>query len=122
VSAHEELRELVQRYARAADARDIPALEALFDPDAELDGVRGVMRLPQWLETMRTPRPDGYSMHMLGDPLIVLDEAAGKATLDTYGVVYAPDRTLGMRYIDDAVRAQGRWVIRHRVSRIVWSR
>jgi hypothetical protein len=122
VSAHDDLRALVQRYARAADARDVAALEALFHPDAELDGVRGVMPLPQWLETMRSPRPEGYSMHMLGDPLIVLDEAAGTAALDTYGVVYAPDRTLGMRYVDDAVNERGRWVIRHRVSRIVWAR
>ncbi|HVM66520.1 MAG TPA: nuclear transport factor 2 family protein [Acidimicrobiales bacterium] len=122
MSAHDDLRALVQRYARAADARDVPALEALFHPDAELDGVRGVMSLPQWLDTMRAPRGEGYSMHMLGDPLIALDEAAGMATLDTYGVVYAPDRTLGMRYLDEAVHVRGRWVIRRRVSRIVWSR
>jgi len=122
VSAHEELRALVQRYARAADGRDVPALEALFQPDAQIDGVRGPMPFAQWLDTMRAPRGEGYSMHMLGDPLIVLDEAAGTATLDTYGVVYAPDRTLGMRYVDDVERTEGRWRIRHRVSRVVWAR
>ena len=122
MSAHEELRALVQRYARAADARDVPALEALFDPDAQIDGVRGPMPFPQWLDTMRAPRGEGYSMHMLGDPLIVLDEVAGTATLDTYGVVYAPDRTLGMRYVDEVGRKDGRWRIRHRVSRVVWMR
>ncbi len=122
MSAHEELRALVQRYARAADARDVPALEAVFHPEAQIDGVRGPMSLAQWLDTMRAPRAEGYSMHMLGDPLIVLDEPAGTATVDTYGVVYGPDRTLGMRYIDDVVLFEGRWRIRHRVSRAVWSR
>jgi SnoaL-like protein len=122
MSASDELRAMVQRYARAADERDVPALERLFHPDAEIDGVRGVMPLSAWLDTMRAPRGEGYSMHMLGDPLIVLDEAAGTATLDTYGVVYAPERTLGMRYIDDVVSVDGRWLIRHRVSRVVWSR
>jgi hypothetical protein len=122
VTAYDELRALVQRYARAADDRDVPALEALFHPDAEIDGVRGPMTIAAWLDTMRTPRGDGYSMHMLGDPLITLDEGAGTATLDTYGVVYQPERTLGMRYVDDVVLTDGRWLIRHRVSRAVWSR
>ena len=34
VNAADELRALVQRYARAADDRDIDALAALFHPDA----------------------------------------------------------------------------------------
>jgi hypothetical protein len=122
VNAHEELRAMVQRYARAADERDVPALEALFHPGAEIDGVRGPLPLAAWLDTMRAPRTAEYSMHMLGDPLIVLDERAGQAIVDTYGVVYAPDRTLGMRYIDDVVLVEGRWLIRHRRSRAVWTR
>ncbi len=122
MSAHDDLRALVQRYARAADARDVAALEALFHPGAEIDGVRGVMPLAQWLDTMRGPRPEGYSMHMLGDPLIEVDVGAGRGTLDTYGVVYAPDRMLGMRYLDEVASARGEWRIRHRISRIVWSR
>ena len=121
-NAHEELRALVQRYARAADARDVPALEALFHPDAEIDGVRGPMPIAQWLDTMRAPRGEGYSMHMLGDPLIVLDAGGERATLDTYGVVYQPERTLGMRYVDEVERVDGRWLVRHRTSRAVWSR
>ena len=121
-AAHEELRALVQRYARAADERDVDALAALFDPGAEIDGVRGPMPVAAWLDTMRTPRGGDYSMHMLGDPLIVLDEAAGTATVDTYGVVYQPERMLGMRYIDDVALVEGRWLIRHRRSRAVWSR
>jgi len=122
VTAHDDLRALVQRYARAADERDIAALESLFDPDAQIDGVRGPMPFAQWLDTMRVPRAEGYSMHMLGDPLIVLDPGGTTARLDTYGVVYQPERTLGMRYVDDCELVGGRWLIRHRTSRAVWSR
>jgi SnoaL-like domain len=122
VTAHDELRALVQRYARAADERDIAALESLFHPDAEIDGVRGPMPFSSWLDTMRAPREGGFSMHMLGDPLIALNPGGTRATLDTYGVVYQPERTLGMRYVDDVQLVEGRWVIRHRTSRAVWSR
>ena len=41
VTAHDELRALDQRYARAADARDVAALAELFHPDAEIVGSRG---------------------------------------------------------------------------------
>ena len=118
-SAQDELRALVQRYARAADERDVPALESLFHPDAEIDGVRGPMPFATWLDTMRAPRTEGYSMHMLGDPLITLDPGGLRATLDTYGVVYQPERTLGMRYVDEVERQIGRASCRERVCYVV---
>jgi hypothetical protein len=69
-------------------------------------------------------------MHVLGDPLILLDEAAGSATLDTYAVVYQlgdtaagqSDLTLGIRYLDDVARYEGRWVITRRVAHTLWTR
>ena len=47
---------LVQRYARAADERDVDALAALFHPDATIEGSRGAQSLAEWLDTMRAPR------------------------------------------------------------------
>jgi hypothetical protein len=122
----EELRALVQRYARAADDRDIETLASLFHPDAVIDGTRGSQTVDGWLDGMRAPRTFPTSMHVLGDPLI--DLAA--QTLDTYAVVYQlgdraegqADLTLGIRYLDDVVRHTDRWVIRHRVARTVWMR
>ena len=69
VTPHEELRALLQRYARAADERDVAALAELFHPDAEIVGSRGTQSLEEWLETMRAPRAFPTSMHMIGDPL-----------------------------------------------------
>src|SRR4051812_40909958 len=102
----EELRALPQRYARAADARDVDALASLFAPHASIVGARGEQSLDEWLDTMRAPRAFPGSMHVLGDPLIDLREGADEGTLDTYAVVYQlgdqqagqGDLTLGIRY------------------------
>ena len=127
---HEELRSLVQRYARAADERDVDALAALFHPDAEVVGTRGTQGIGEWLDTMRAPRTFPTSMHVLGDPLINLEAGADQAALDTYAVVYqlgdpgadGGDLTLGIRYLDDVERHSGRWVIRRRTARTLWMR
>jgi hypothetical protein len=126
---HDELRALVQRYARAADERDVDALAALFHPDATIQGTRGAQTLDDWLDIMRGPPAFPGSMHLLGDPLIELG-TDDEALLDTYAVVFQlgdrdagqSDLTFGIRYLDEAVRLDGRWVIRRRTARTVWMR
>jgi SnoaL-like domain len=130
VSDHEEIRALLQRYSRAADERDIDVLASLFHPDAEIAGARGEQTLEEWLDTMRGPRAFPSSMHVLGDPLIEIDEDRGRATTDTYAVIYqladprggGSDLTLGIRYLDELANQDGSWVIRRRSARTVWMR
>jgi SnoaL-like domain len=130
VTDADELRNLLQSYARAADGRDVDALAALFVPEATIQGARGAQTLDEWLDTMRSPRSFPASMHVLGDPLIELVEGTGRGTLDTYAVVYQlgdrdagqADLTLGIRYIDEVVRVDGRWLIRDRNAEILWMR
>jgi hypothetical protein len=130
VNEADELRNLLQRYARAADQRDIGALAELFDPDAVISGTRGEQPLDAWLDTMRSPRTFPTSMHFLGDPLVALDEGGEQATLDTYAVVYQlgdrdaghADLTLGIRYVDDVVRSANGWVILRRRVETLWMR
>ena len=128
---HEQLRALAQRYARAVDERDFDAIAALFTPDAQIDGLRGSTPVSVWIENLRDgPRSFATSMHLLGEPLIGLGPGADVATLDTYAVVYQirpagsdePDLTLGMRYLDEAVRVEARWQIRHRASKMIWAK
>ncbi len=129
VTPHEELRALGQRYARAADERDVAALEELFHPDAQIVGSRGTQSRQEWLDTMGAPRSFPTSMHMIGDPLITL-EGPDRARVDTYAVVYQlndpgsgkGDLTLGIRYVDDVVLDDGRWVIRRRHAHTMWMR
>jgi hypothetical protein len=119
----EALRNLGQRYARAADAREYDAVGALFHPDAVIDGLRGSSPLAEYLELSRsTPPAYERSMHVLGDPLLELEVGADTATLDTYAVVYqigatsdgGGNSTLGIRYLDVVERRDGEWRIRHR--------
>ena len=119
----EALRNLGQRYARAADDRDYDAVGALFHSDAVIDGLRGSSTLADYLDLSRTT-PPAYekSMHVLGDPLIALEVGGDEATLDTYAVVYqigatadgGGNSTLGVRYLDFVERRDGEWRIRHR--------
>jgi hypothetical protein len=130
VNDADELRNLLQRYARAADQRDVDALAELFHPDAVISGARGEQTLDAWLDTMRGPRTFPTSMHVLGDPLIEPDVGGEQATLDTYAVVYQlgdrdagdADLTLGIRYVDDAVRSADAWVILRRRAETLWMR
>ena len=124
------LRALNQRYSRAIDARDMDELTALFDPEGSVDGARGSSSVPDYLEMTRTsPRVFEQSMHVLGDPLIEHTEGSDTARLDTYAVVYqlgrvegGDDMVLGIRYLDDVRRIDGKWRIHHRQAVMLWAR
>jgi hypothetical protein len=127
----EQLRRMTQRYARAVDARDVDAVAALFHPDGSVDGARGSSPVPAYIDAMRdAPRIFESGMHVLGDPLIDLDQGADHARMDTYAVVYQfrpsgstePDLVLGIRYLDDMVRHAGQWLIYHRQAVNLWTR
>ena len=126
----EELRALLQRYARAADDREIEALAALFHPEAMVIGSGGTLALEDWLATMRAPRAFPQSMHVIADPLIAFGEDGISADLDSYAVVFQlsdptsgrGDLTLGIRYLDHAVVHQGRWVFLRRQATTAWMR
>jgi hypothetical protein len=130
VTYSDEIRQQLQRYARAVDERDIDALAELFHPDAEISGSRGTQSREEWLTDMRAPRSFPQSMHVIGEPLITLVEEGKRATADAYAVVYQlgdpaagqSDLTLGMRYLDQWVVLGGRWVIVQRHSTMVWMR
>jgi len=127
VSAHDGIRALLQGYARAVDDRDLDTLARLFDPAAVIVGSRGTQSVDEWLESMRAPRSFPVSMHVIGEPLIEGAEGSGRATADTYAVVYqlgdeGSGLTLGMRYLDEVVSRDDGWVFVSRRSVMVWMR
>jgi hypothetical protein len=127
VNAHDGIRTLLQRYARAVDDRDIDALAGLFDPAAVIVGARGTQSVEEWLDSMRAPRSFPVSMHVIGEPLIEEDEGSARARADTYAVVYqlgdeGSGLTLGMRYLDEVAARGDRWVFVRRRSEMVWMR
>jgi hypothetical protein len=127
---YDQIRTLLQRYARAVDERDIDALSGLFHPGAEITGSRGTQSREEWLADMAAPRSFPRSMHVIGEPLVTMDGDGDRAAVDTYAVVYQlgdqgagqGDLTLGMRYVDQVVVFEGRWVIAHRQATMVWMR
>jgi hypothetical protein len=127
VSAHDGIRTLLQRYARAVDDRDIDSLAGLFDPAAVIIGARGTQSVEEWLESMRAPRSFPVSMHVIGEPLIEGEADSDRVSADTYAVVYqlgdeGSGLTLGMRYLDEVARRDDRWVFVRRRSVMVWMR
>ena len=126
----EELRALLQRYARAADDREIEALAPLFHPEAVIIGSGGSQARDEWLATMRAPRAFPQSMHVIADPLIAFGEDGISADLDSYAVVFQlsdptsgrGDLTLGIRYLDHAVVHEGNWVFLLRQATTLWMR
>ena len=89
-------------------------------PTPQIAGTRGDQSLEEWLDTMRAPRSFPTSMHVLGEPLIDRRRLGrGRPSTptrwSTNSVTRATgqgDLTLGMRYLDQVVVEQGRWVIR----------
>jgi hypothetical protein len=128
VSVNDQFRLMLQRYAHAADSRDIATLQALFHPDAEITGARGTQNLEQWLAAMRAPRSHAGSMHMIGEPLIVHDDGSDRATMDTYAVVYLigdPDAgenysSMGVKYHDEMILYRFKWMFWRRAMTILW--
>jgi hypothetical protein len=118
MESYAAIQQLVSRYARALDARDIDGVASLFDPDVQVgteaggrDALKG--HLSSLMSEMRT------SVHLVGNHVIdFLD--ADHAT----GVVYCRDeleqadtgewRVGAIQYWDDYARLAGEWCFRRR--------
>jgi 3-phenylpropionate/cinnamic acid dioxygenase small subunit len=125
ISDRLEITQLLYRYARAIDTRDLDALATVFTPDAVIDyAVPGGTRLPfpemvAWLG--RALRVFRTTQHALANPLIELDGDAARAT--TYlqaahvQVRHDGEETCAVQYgayADRLVRTPGGWRIAER--------
>jgi SnoaL-like protein len=130
MSTADQFRVLLQRYAHAADARDIDTLLTLFHPDAEITGAGGTQSLDAWLASMREPRRFPGSMHMIGEPLVQYQEGSDAATMDSYAVVYLfgtedsgdGHRTMGVKYHDEMILHRFKWMFWRRTMTTLWTR
>jgi hypothetical protein len=130
VTTADSLSELLQRYARGVDDRNVESLASLFHPEAVVIGAGGTMSSAEWLETMRAPRTFPASMHVIGVPVVTHFEGEPHAVMDTYAVVYqlgdskdgAGDLTMGIRYLDQVVLVGDDWLFERRESQILWVR
>lgn len=129
----------VARYFLAIDRRDWPRLRGCFaaDVEATYEGVRvagGIDRLMDFCtgrSAYRFPLEIvnlRLSMHLMGNH--VAEVHGDTATAETYALAHLVDepasgprmRTRGLRYLDELVKRDGRWLIRRREHILDWMR
>lgn len=120
---------LLVRYAHAVDRRDLTTVAECFTQDASYKGSLGEGTIQAALAALRD-RMERYesTMHLLGNQLIEID--GDRARSETYAIAHHRTNAngdlrllvVGVRYEDDLVRHEGRWLIRHRVVHMEWER
>jgi ketosteroid isomerase-like protein len=120
------IRELVLRYARAVDARDLGLVASCFTPDAGYRGAlaRGTIgdalaALPAALERYAATR------HLITGQVIELDGDVARSEADCTAQHWLADgacRTVGVRYRDELARGPEGWRITRREVDALWMR
>ena len=131
--AERAITRVIQRYARAVDARDFEAVRACFHADARVhygDFFTGDLDATMSFLSASLPELES-TLHVFGTPWIELDLEAGEARVDTYSInsaTYPPDSTglvmqnvSGTRYEDRFALRDGSWAIVERRNQRVWA-
>jgi uncharacterized protein (TIGR02246 family) len=118
----------IARYARGLDDRDFDAVAACFTADAQVtySGVALVPGREAIVAYLQGLRSLIASTHIMSQPVIDVD--GDHAHVETSGLAFlvAPTdgqpvvRTRGLRYVDEFVLQDGRWLIAERVHRCDW--
>ena len=123
------IRDVLLRYARGVDRRDVELVASCFLPGARYEGALGQGTIEGALDALRErlARYEG-TMHFIGNQLIEVHGDTARS--ETYAVAYhrrcergAPQLlSVGLRYVDDLVRSDGKWRIQCRVVFREWQR
>lgn len=131
--------DVVTRYFLAIDRRDWPRLRTCFTDDVEAvyEGVRVAGGLDRLVDFCTGRSPFRFpleivnlrsSMHLMGNHVA---QARGDTVVaETYALAHLVDepasgprmRTRGLRYLDELVKRDGRWLIRRREHILDWMR
>ncbi|HSP96981.1 MAG TPA: nuclear transport factor 2 family protein [Candidatus Dormibacteraeota bacterium] len=112
------IHDLIMRYARGVDRRDLNLVASCFAAGAAYDGSLGTGGIDVVLAALRERMPRyRTTMHFLTNPLIEVD--GDRASSETYALVYhrleseddAEDFIVGVRYLDELVRRPDGWRI-----------
>lgn len=131
--AERAITRVIQRYARAVDARDFERVRACFHPDARIHyGDYYTGGVDETIDFLSSSLPNLEStLHVFGTPWIELDPAGVEARVETYAInsaTYPPDETgrsmqnvSGTRYEDRFALRDGSWGIVERRNQRVWA-
>ncbi|WFE28097.1 nuclear transport factor 2 family protein [Solwaraspora sp. WMMD791] len=131
--------DVVNRYFMAIDSRDWDRLRSCFTPDVEgiYEGVRVAGGIEQIMAFFTGRSPVRFpleivdlraSMHFIGNHYA--EVTGDRAVAQTYAQAHLIDRpatgprmrTRGLRYLDELVRVDGRWLISRREHVLDWMR
>jgi 3-phenylpropionate/cinnamic acid dioxygenase small subunit len=118
------IRDLLYRYARGIDRRDLALVRSCFAADARYEGALAAGTIADMLAAL----PDAMSryvatMHFMGEPVVVIDGGRARSETRTlaYHVLHDPPRrlrTVGVRYDDLLERRDDGWrIVARRVHR-----
>lgn len=126
----EAIRDVINRFAIAADRRDWEMMASCFTADAYFDS------LPLFQGSVAECIPAfqvslgnfASTMHFSGTQLIELQ--GDKARGETYSIDYhrlngegeQKDMVVGLRFCDDLVRQGAEWLIQRREVKLMWQR
>ncbi len=123
------IQDVLLRYARGVDRRDLDLVSSCFLPDASYEGALASGTIRDALARLRE-RMARYeaTMHFIGNQLVEVQ--GDTASSETYAVAYhrlaeegiAKLFTVGVRYLDELVRGGDGWRIRRRVVKREWQR
>jgi len=123
------IQDVLLRYARGVDRRDLNLVASCFTPDASYEGALASGTIGDALARLRD-RVTQYeaTMHFIGNQLIEIH--ADTARSETYAIAYhrLTDQgvgklfTVGVRYLDELTRGRDGWHIHRRVVATEWRR
>ncbi|MBI1816633.1 MAG: nuclear transport factor 2 family protein [Deltaproteobacteria bacterium] len=122
------IHDILLRYARGVDARELESVAALFVAGAAYSGRLGIGTIETALARLRISLGRFQrTMHVVDHQLIEIN--GDRADSETYATAYhrpigsAPtDFTVGVRYLDALARRGGAWLITRRVVEMEWQR
>ena len=127
------LKELVDTFSNLADQKDGLAQEALFTPDAVVENyhggklmtsIKGSKEIAKVFDDFLKTQDIVY--HINGQQVVRIEGDTATGTSYCYVVLISTQdgkkvkRTQGMRYEDEYVKRDGRWLIAKRVANFNW--
>lgn len=120
------IREVLLRYARGVDARDLDTVAACFAPDAAYRGALATGTIGDALAALGVAMQRyTATRHAIGGQSVEIEGDTARSSADCTAKHWLPDggcRTVGVRYRDRLERNAGGWRITRREVETLWSR
>ena len=123
------IQDVLLRYARGVDRRDLDLVASCFTPNAAYEGALACGTIADALARLRDRMARSEStMHFIGNQLIEIN--GDTASSETYAIAYhrltegaeAKLLTVGVRYLDELTREGDEWRIHRRIVKMEWQR